>query len=175
MSEFTHEGPVGRLLGKLAALSAGFGGIFLVALALMTLSSVIGRALFNHPIQGDVELVQLGCAVCVASFLPYTQYKHANIIVDFFTSKAAPRTQAIMDGIGTLILTFCMGLITWRLSLGCLSVKENGETSMLMTIPVWIPYLLMLPGIALTTLVAAYQSFMHFTHPEDGSQEGINA
>jgi len=45
--------------------------------------SVIGRAFFSHPILGDVELVQLGCAVVVASFLPYTQFRNANIIVDF--------------------------------------------------------------------------------------------
>jgi len=175
MSELRPPSLIERTLGKLCAISAGFGGIFLVSLALMTLSSVIGRALFNHPIQGDVELVQLGCAVCVASFLPYTQFQHANIIVDFFTTNAAPKTQAVMDGIGTLILAICMGVITWRLTLGCLSVKENGETSMLMAIPVWIPYLLMLPGLGLTALVAAYQTFQHFSHPEDGSQEGIKA
>jgi TRAP-type C4-dicarboxylate transport system permease small subunit len=157
------QSPIGNILGKLCALSAGFGGVFLVALALMTLASVIGRAFFAHPIQGDVELVQLGCAVCVASFLPYTQYKKANIIVDFFTANASEKTQAWMDGLGTLILTISMGLITWRLSLGGLRIKENGETSMLMAIPVWIPYFLMLPGLALTTIVGAYQTTQNFS------------
>lgn len=165
------QSPIENLLGKLCAISAGFGGIFLVSLALMTLASVIGRAFFSHPIQGDVELVQLGCAVCVASFLPYTQYKKANIIVDFFTANASEKTQAWMDGLGTLILTISIGLITWRLSLGGLSVKENGETSMLMAIPVWIPYFLMLPGLALTTIVGAYQTIQNFSLAKGTSNE----
>lgn len=159
-----------KILGQLCAISAGFGGIFLVALALMTLASVIGRAFFSHPIQGDVELVSLGCAVCVASFLPYTQKQHANIIVDFFTANSSETAQSWMDGFGTLILTISMGLITWRLSAGCLSVKENGETSMLMAIPIWIPYALMLPGLTLTTLVGAFQTYQHLSKATQGAQ-----
>lgn len=169
-SESIHQPALDRLLGRLCAISAGFGGIFLVALALMTLSSVLGRALFNHPIQGDVELVQLGCAVCVASFLPYTQYQGANIIVDFFTANASERTQSWMDGLGTFILAISMGLITWRLALGGMTVKENGETSMLMAIPVWIPYFLMVPGLTLTTLVGIYQTIQHFSKAVKGAQ-----
>ena len=169
-SESINEPSMERFLGRLCAISAGFGGIFLVALALMTLSSVIGRALFAHPIQGDVELVQLGCAVCVASFLPYTQYKRANIIVDFFTANASERTQSWMDGLGTLILAISMGLVTWRLTLGGMTVKENGETSMLMAIPVWIPYFLMIPGLALTTIVGIYQTIQYFSKAAKGVQ-----
>lgn len=169
-SESTNEPGMERFLGHLCAISAGFGGIFLVALALMTLSSVIGRALFAHPIQGDVELVQLGCAVCVASFLPYTQYKRANIIVDFFTANASEHTQSWMDGLGAFILAVSMGLITWRLTLGGMTVKENGETSMLMAIPVWIPYFLMIPGLALTTIVGVYQTIQYFSNAAKGAQ-----
>ena len=157
-------------LGKLCVISAGFGGIILVALALMTLASVIGRAFFSHPIQGDIELVQLGCAVCVASFLPYTQFQKANIIVDFFTANSSETSKNWMDGLGTLILTVSFALITWRLSLGCITVKENAETSMLMSVPIWIPYALMLPGLALTTIVGATQTFNYFTSAAKGSQ-----
>lgn len=159
-----------KLLGKLCAISAGFGGLILVSLALMTLASVIGRAFFSSPIQGDIELVQLGCAVCVASFLPYTQFQKANIIVDFFTANSSDTTKGWLDGIGTLILTVSFALITWRLSIGYLTVKENAETSMLMSVPIWIPYVLMLPGLTLTTIVGAVQTYDYFTTAAKGSQ-----
>jgi TRAP-type C4-dicarboxylate transport system permease small subunit len=68
---------VDRVLQRLCDASATVGGIVLVAIASVTVVSVIGRAFFSHPILGDVELVQLGCAVVVASFLPYTQFRHA--------------------------------------------------------------------------------------------------
>jgi TRAP-type C4-dicarboxylate transport system permease small subunit len=170
MSDTQPQSGLEKLLGKLCAISAGFGGLFLVSLALMTLASVIGRAFFSSPIQGDIELVQLGCAVCVASFLPYTQFQKANIIVDFFTANSSETSKNWMDGIGTLILTISFGLITWRLSIGCLTVKENAETSMLMSIPIWIPYALMLPGLFLTTIVGAFQTSNYFSSAVKGSQ-----
>jgi hypothetical protein len=70
----TPSSGVDRLLQRLCDASATIGGVVLVAIASVTVVSVIGRAFFSHPILGDVELVQLGCAVVVASFLPYTQF-----------------------------------------------------------------------------------------------------
>lgn len=72
-----------RWLERACDTSATIGGTVLVAMACMTVVSVVGRAFFAHPILGDVELVQLGSAVVVASFLPYTQFRRANIMVDF--------------------------------------------------------------------------------------------
>jgi TRAP-type C4-dicarboxylate transport system permease small subunit len=101
----TPSSGVDRLLQRLCDASATIGGVVLVAIASVTVVSVIGRAFFSHPILGDVELVQLGCAVVVASFLPYTQFRRANIIVDFFTANASEKTQNRLDGFGTFLYT----------------------------------------------------------------------
>ena len=112
----TPSSGVDRLLQRLCDASATIGGVVLVAIACVTVVSVIGRAFFSHPILGDVELVQLGCAVVVASFLPYTQFRQANIIVDFFTTGASEQTQSKLDAFGTLLYTLVMGLIAWRVA-----------------------------------------------------------
>jgi TRAP-type C4-dicarboxylate transport system permease small subunit len=155
------ETPAGRLHRALQALcdvSAGIGGMVLVAMAGMTVVSVIGRAFFAHPILGDVELVQLGSAVVVASFLPYTQQRRANIIVDFFTARARARTQRWMDALGTLLYTLVLALVLWRVAAGGVAMHESRETSMLMGLPLWWPYVLMLPGLALCVLIGAQQT-----------------
>ena len=113
-----HEGTFGRLLHVLCDVCAGIGGLVLVGMAMLTVVSVIGRAFFNAPILGDVELVQLGTAVCVALFLPYTQMRGGNIIVDVFTQSASPRTQRWLDGLGTFFYTLVMALIAWRVYVG---------------------------------------------------------
>ena len=117
--EHTPSHGVDRVLQKLCDASATIGGLVLVAIASVTVVSVIGRAFFSHPILGDVELVQLGCAVVVASFLPYTQFRHANIIVDFFTTNASEATQSKLDAFGTLLYTLVMALVAlvWQMSL----------------------------------------------------------
>lgn len=152
---------VDRILERLCDASATIGGLVLVAIASVTVISVIGRAFFSHPILGDVELVQLGCAVVVASFLPYTQFRRANIIVDFFTANAAEKTQNALDGFGTLLYTLVMGLVAWRVAVGGIDIKANQETSMLMALPLWIPYMLMVPGLVLCTLIGLVQTLEH--------------
>ena len=156
-----HTG-VDRVLERLCDISATIGGIVLVAIASVTVVSVIGRAFFSHPILGDVELVQLGCAVVVASFLPYTQFRRGNIIVDFFTTGASEQTQNFLDGVGTLLYTLMMALITWRVAVGGIDIHNNQETSMLMALPLWIPYMLMVPGLVLCTVIGLIQTLEHF-------------
>ena len=156
-----HNG-VDRFLQRLCDISATIGGIVLVAIASVTVVSVVGRAFFSHPILGDVELVQLGCAVVVASFLPYTQFRRGNIIVDFFTTGASEQTQNLLDGVGTLLYTLVMGLVTWRVAVGGIDIHNNQETSMLMALPLWIPYMLMIPGLVLCTVIGLIQTLEHF-------------
>lgn len=156
------ERAVDRALHLACDFSAGIGGVTLIAIAGLTVVSVLGRALFSSPIQGDVELVQLGTAVCVASFLPYTQHRNANIIVDFFTTGVRERTRTMLDAFGTLLYTVMLALMCWRVGAGGLQAHENQETSPLMAIPIWIPYMLMLPGLAIAAVLGAVQTVEHF-------------
>jgi TRAP-type C4-dicarboxylate transport system permease small subunit len=156
-------GAVGRVLWRLSQISAGIGGVALVCIALMTMYSVIARSLFSKPIQGDFELVQLGCAVCVAAFLPYCQWQRANIIVDFFTVRAAPRTRAWLDALGALLLATATLLAGWRTGVGALAVRDANETSMLMGVPIWMSYAFIAPGLLLTGAVAIYTAYQYLT------------
>ena len=156
-----NERALTRVLRFACDISAGIGGLALIAMASVTVISVTGRALFSQPIQGDVELVQLGCAIVVASFLPYTQFRHGNIIVDFFTTGVAAPKRAVMDAFGTLLYTLMMALICWRVAAGGVQAYGYEETSTLMAIPIWIPYTLMLPGFALGAVLGSVQTVDH--------------
>lgn len=151
-------------LERLCDVSAATGGIVLVSIACITVISVLGRALFAKPILGDIELVQLGAAVVVACFLPYTQFQRANIIVDFFTVKSSAQTKNYLDGLGCFLYTLVLILIVWRVAIGGVDIRTAGEMSMLMNIPLWIPYFLMLPGLVLCVLISAYQTLRHLDH-----------
>ncbi|MEK8029235.1 TRAP transporter small permease [Ideonella sp. DXS29W] len=156
-----------RLLDRLCDASAACGALVLMAMAGMTLVSVVGRALFAHPILGDVELVQLGGAVVVASFLPYTQQRRANIIVDFFTTGASAALQRRFDAVGSLLYTLVMALVTWRVAAGGVDIHAAQERSMLMDLPMWWPYALMLPGLSLCVVIGATQTWTLFRSPRE--------
>jgi TRAP-type C4-dicarboxylate transport system permease small subunit len=115
------------------------------------------------PIQGDVELTQLGVALCISLCLPWCQVHGANIIVDFFTQKVGPRRQALLDGIGALALATMTALLAWRTAVGAMSIHEASETSVILGLPMWWTYAMLAPGLALTCLVALIQSGLLFS------------
>ncbi len=153
------SGHLARLLERACRALAFAGGAILAALTLMVMVSVAGRAL-GRPIQGDFELVQIGCAVALAFFLPYCQWRHANIIVDFFTTRASHRTQTLLDAFGAALFALVIGVIAWRSGAGALAIKAANETTMIMGIPLWYAYALMTPAFALAALVGVYTAVL---------------
>jgi TRAP-type C4-dicarboxylate transport system permease small subunit len=152
----------GRLIERLCVISALAGGAILVAVTLMSVASIIGRSMFSHPVEGDYELVQAGCAVFVACCLPYCQLKGGNIIVDFFTTRASPSTQLLLDAVGALLLGLVMALVTWRATVGLFAIRASGETGTILGLPTWYTYAGMVPGLALTAVVALCGALQQF-------------
>lgn len=151
-----------RVLDFLSKLAAVLGGLVLLAAALLNVASVLGRWLASTPILGDVELMQVGCAVAIALFLPYCQVRNAHIVVDFFTTGAAARTRRRLDAAGSLLLAAVMLLLAWRAGVGVLDMKASGETTMVIGFPFWLTYLVMVPGLALSGVVALHTAWRHW-------------
>ena len=66
------------MLYALARWCCYIGGTIMTALALMSVYSVSIRALGFKPVQGDFELVQIGCAIAVSKGVPQPGQKRAS-------------------------------------------------------------------------------------------------
>jgi TRAP-type C4-dicarboxylate transport system permease small subunit len=153
---------VTRVLEGLARAFAFGGGAILVALTGMSVASITGRALLGRPVPGDFELVQVGCGAAIAAFLPYCQLRRGNIIVDFFTARAAPRVQHTLDALGALLVALVMAALAWRTAVGMVAVRAAGEVSMIVGFPIWVGYAAIVPSLVLAVaaaLVTAQQSW----------------
>jgi TRAP-type C4-dicarboxylate transport system permease small subunit len=155
------------ILRRLAALFAIVGGLAACAVAILTVSSVGGRALISRPIQGDVELTQFGISLSIALCLPWAQLHGSNIIVDFFTQRAGERTKQKLDAFGALLLSLMVGLLAWRTAAGALSVHDAFETTMILGLPMWWTYAVLAPGLALTAVIALVQMVLHWRGREE--------
>jgi TRAP-type C4-dicarboxylate transport system permease small subunit len=153
------RGRAGRALERLGQAFALVGGAVLVAMIGMSAASIVGRATVGKPVQGDYELVQLGCAIGIAAFLPWCQLCRGNIIVDFFTVGLPARAQAALDAAGALLLALVMALVAWRAGVGAQAVWASGETAMISRIPAWIGYAAIVPSLALTALAGLYTAW----------------
>ena len=157
----SHSTP-GRIIKRLCEAFALVGGLILVGVTLMSAWSIVGRAFFNQPLQGDYELVQAGVAVFVGMCLPYCQWQRANIIVDFFTTRTSPAIKARLDALGALLLGLVMLLVGWRTVVGLIDIRASGETGTILGLPTWYTYAGIFPGIFLTAVTALYTAARHW-------------
>ena len=133
------------------------GGGLLACLAALTTVSIVGRWLASQPVTGDVELVQLGIAAAIALFLPYCQLHGSHLIVDFFTARSSGRSQRVLDTLAARTAGAVFVLLAWRATVGVLDLHRAGETTMVLGVPLWLPYAVMIPGLALAGVAGLLQ------------------
>jgi TRAP-type C4-dicarboxylate transport system permease small subunit len=116
-----------RVLDRVAAGLAIFGGLLACAMAALVTVSVAGRYLLNRPVPGDYDIVAILCGCAIFSFLPYCQLQRGNVMVDFFTVRASPRVKSILDAIGKVLYLAAAAMFTWRLYYGALEMRQSSE------------------------------------------------
>jgi TRAP-type C4-dicarboxylate transport system permease small subunit len=146
----------GRWLMTAARAMAIAGGAVFVALVAMSIVSIVGRKLFAWPVPGDVELLQMCAAFASSSFFAYCHLIGGDVKVDFFTHNAKPSTVNRLDAFGSLLVGLFGALIAWRTAAGAIALKEVGETSAVLAVPVWIAQMLMVPGFVVLALAGLY-------------------
>lgn len=149
LTEQPHPVPVPGWLAALCRGFAAFGGLVLVAMMGMTVVSVLRRSLLGAPVPGDFELVEIGSAIAIFCFLPWCQLRGGNVLVDFLTARAGPRTNHRLEALGDLIYLLLAGLLAWRLVIGGAEFRAYGEQTMVLRIPLWWGFLVIVPAVVL--------------------------
>ena len=128
-----EHSPVARVARALAIV----GGLLSVATALLVTTSVTLRWLGLGSINGDFELVQIGVALSVFCFLPLTQARRGNIMVDTFTGWLPLRVQRAMDAFWDFVYAGFMALTAWCLMNGARDALASGLTSAMLGVNLW--------------------------------------
>lgn len=157
-------GTYGRALLSVSRWTAFAGGMVFTGIVVMSVVSIVGRKVASAPVPGDVEILQLCAAFASAAFFAYTHLMHGDVKVDFFTSRLAPAKRAFLDAAGSLLVGLFGALIAWRAGAGALAVKEAGETSAVLGLPVWIAQILMVPGFVLLAAAGFYMCAHTWKH-----------
>lgn len=143
-----------KSIQKICVIFAVLGGLLLLAIAAMTVISVLGRFFFNLPVHGDFEYTKQGMGIVVASFLPYCILNGGNLIVDFFTSKTIQNTQRHLDTLGAAVTGLGLLMFAWQASVAIPDVYESNEVSGNVSLPVWWIYAAMAPSLWLAVFAA---------------------
>lgn len=151
-----ESGPFGRILLAAAKWLALAGGLIFTALVIMSIISIVGRKLFSAPVPGDVEVLQMSAAFASASFFAYCHLMHGDVKVDFFTAGLSGPRRCSLDAAGSLLVGLVGAVLAWRTGAGAMSLREAGESSAILEVPVWIAQALMVPGFVLLALAGFY-------------------
>ena len=138
-----------RIFGYLAA-------IFLAAMMLLTVADVLLRAFFQYPIQGMLELVELGLACTIFLALPAVFLRDEHLVVDVIDHLTRPSVVRLLDLIGALISLGVLVVMAWQMVPLARAMHEFGDVTSDLSIPkiwYWIPVLLGVVASALATLV----------------------
>ena len=72
----------------------------------------------------------------------------------------------MLDRMGALILAVILGILAWRTALGGLSAYKSNSGTMMLGFPEWIVYGAIVPGLALTAIIALMQALRGFQEDE---------
>ena len=161
------EAAVDRALHRLCTVLAVGGGLVLCGLVALTVVSVVGREAAGlpwlggwlGPVNGDFELVELGVAVAVFSFLPYCHISRRNVAVEVFTWGASARRRMWLRLAGDVMLALLAILMARQLVLAAIDLHRFGETTMVLAIPVWWGYPPAIFAMGLLVLVTVWTSW----------------
>lgn len=148
------SGPFRRIVETACAILAMLGGAIFLSESILSVVSILGRAFFRMPVPGDYEMVQMLSAMGIAMCLPYCQFTKGHVFVDFFTLWAPPVLKCVLDAIAALLLSASAFFLAWRIWHGLLEMREYGETSMVIALPVWWGYVPVVPSFVLLGIAA---------------------
>lgn len=127
--------------------------VVLFIMMIMTITDVLLRKFSNISILGTVELTELMMIVVVFSSLAECQVHDGHIKVDLVLKGFSPRVQSLFDVITQSICFFLFSLMTWAIWRHAESMKEWGEVTVDLALPVYPFIYVAVVGCALLALV----------------------
>lgn len=171
---FRDESVLGRATIGLAKGLAVLGGAALLAIVLMVVASVIGRALIwvgLRPITGDYELVSVGMGFAIFAFMPWVHLQRGHALVSLVTDSFGVRANAWLLVVSDVMMLALSSFIAWRLYFGMLDKFAYHETTLLLRFPLGWAYALGLVGAVALVLVSVYVAGRSLSYALAGQAE----
>ena len=122
----------------------------------LTVADIALRAFFRYPIQGMLELIELGLACTIFLALPAVFLRDEHLVVDVVDKLVRPGIVRLLDLLGALMSLGVLVVMAWQMVPLARTMHEFGDVTSDLSIPkiwYWIPVLLGVIASAAATLV----------------------
>ena len=116
------------------------------------IAQVLGRTLFDRPISGYIDFVELSMATFAFLGIAYCQREGGHVRMDMFVRMARGRLQWAMELFGTLLALVIVGVLIWYGYDHFLRAWRLGDSTIDAELPVWPSKLLVPIAFALLWL-----------------------
>lgn len=171
---FRDSSPLGKVTRWLARWTAVAGGVVLIAMVVVIIVSVVGRAMIwagLRPIAGDYELVGVGMGFAVFAFLPWAHLERGHALVSIVTDRFPQVVNSWILVATDLMMFVAAAFIAWRLYAGMMDKFAYKETTLLLRMPLGWGYAAGFFGAAVMVIVAAYVLGRSLTNAITGTPE----
>jgi len=130
-----------RVAQRMASMAAsGCAAASLFGIMLLMLMDVAGRYLFNAPVPGAGEVIELAMGITVFAALPLVTVKGEHVRLDYLSravqGRGGGRMAALVEAVVVSISAAVMVLLAWRLMIKTETVWRYGDSTPFLNLPV---------------------------------------
>ncbi len=162
-----RENRIVHVTDVVTSLAAGAAGIVLIALMLLTTADVAGRYFFNSPINGVFDLTHFAVAMMVYLGLAYCGFRGTHVVIELLYDRLPAPARRVLNRVINLAGCALFGLISWRTAVQSIDVREMGEASQMLEVPLFPLYCVVAFGSGLFAWVMGLRIFV--PEPEGGT------
>jgi TRAP-type C4-dicarboxylate transport system permease small subunit len=112
------------------------------------------------PVRGTGEISQLGLSVVVFTALAYCGIRGSHVAVDILVSRLRKRAQQVLRIFMQFLSVAILGILAWQLFSYTAKMRDVGQSSVMLGIPVYPFVFVSAIGTALLALVYLVQLFI---------------
>jgi TRAP-type C4-dicarboxylate transport system permease small subunit len=142
-----------RVLGVLAAA-------ILFAMMLLTAVDVIGRYIFNRPVNGGFELTEIMLAALIYCGLPLVSARREHIVIDTFDPFFPRAFKRALDVIAEILCAFAFGGMAILIFQRAQRIASYGDTTSVLKLPLAPFAYIVAAMIAITALIHIWLIFV---------------
>lgn len=110
------------------------GGV-LIVLTMITVVNIVGRAMFNTPVPGTVEVTEMLMVLIVYLGFGYAEHQGDHISVDLLYERSGWKVRRVLTVVNGLVGFFVMGIVAWQLYQYAGVLSRGGYESSILQVP----------------------------------------
>lgn len=162
-----------QLFFKLESFLTLIGGFIIFLLVFLAVTNILGRWLFNYPVDGYIDWVEQTMAFFAFLGIAFTQRQGGHIRMDIIVGALKGRFLWFAELVSTTMMLLLTLVLIYGSYLHFLRAYTIGDTSFDINLPVWPAKLVVPVALAVLALRLILQIWGYFRALKSGSLEPV--